>query len=162
MEAEIVSFLWKDGIRFAFENGGPTATMEYAIALADAVGLDRAGICVDTGHAALGDLGPAKAIRMAGYRLITTHIQDNLGERDDHMPPGDGRIDWDDVVAALNEVGYDGCFQLELTDQPPDPTRRPVIREELRRAQKQALSLASRLARSGVPVHRFSVPPYIP
>jgi len=144
-EAELIAGVWKPGVRFAFENMHSRPTLEYAIALADALGEKRAGICVDTGHAALGDLGPGRAIRMAGERLITTHIQDNLGERDDHMPPWDGTIDWEDVIAALREVEYPGCVQLELTDQPADPERRAGIKEELRRGVEAARKIAEAL-----------------
>lgn len=144
-EADLLAGVWRPGVRFALENGGPLATMDYLIALVDLLGPDKAGVCVDTGHAALGDLGPGRAIRMAGARLITTHIQDNHGERDDHMPPWDGTIDWEDVIAALNEVDYRGCVLLELTDQPADAARRPVIREELRRGQRAAVRIAEGL-----------------
>ena len=144
-EAELIAGVWQPGVRIALENMQTLGSMEYLIGVVDALGPERAGVCVDTGHAALGDLGAGRAIRMAGERLITTHIQDNLGERDDHMPPWDGTIDWDDVVAALAEVGYAGCVQLELTDQPSDPARRPVIKEELKRGQVAAKRIADAL-----------------
>jgi sugar phosphate isomerase/epimerase len=82
---------------------------------------------------------------MAGARLITTHLQDNRGQQDDHMPPGDGTIDWDDVAAALTEIRYPGCVLLELTDQPSDAMRRVTIQEELQRGQRAAKALAERL-----------------
>jgi sugar phosphate isomerase/epimerase len=104
------------GIRLALENGWSLAHMEYVLQLCDALPAGTAGICVDTGHANLGDLGPARALRLAGKRLITTHLHDNLGKVDDHLPPGEGRIDWADVFAALREIGYAGTLMLELTD----------------------------------------------
>jgi sugar phosphate isomerase/epimerase len=145
IETELLAGLAAPGVRFALENGVSLPTMEYVIALVDALGPDRAGVCVDTGHAALGDLGPGRALRMARHRLITTHLQDNRGQHDDHMPPGDGCIDWDDVVAALTEIAYPGCVLLELTDQPGDAMRRVTIREELARGAKAARNLAARL-----------------
>jgi len=145
-EAELLGGLTRPGVRLALENMSTLASMEYAVALADALGPDKAGLCVDTGHAGLGDLGPGRAIRMAASRLITTHLQDNLGQRDDHLPPGDGRIDWEDVAAALNEVQYAGCLMLELTDQPNTEERRVAIREELRRGAEAARRIAGRLA----------------
>jgi len=144
-EAALLADIWKPGMRFALENMRSLGTMEYALALAEALSEQRAGICVDTGHAALGDLGPARAIRMAGPRLVTTHIQDNQGERDDHLPPGDGTIAWDEVVEALNEVAYPGVLMLELTDQPADSGRRPGIREELKRGRIFAAGMAAAL-----------------
>jgi len=139
-ETELIAGVWRPGVRFAFENSETLASLEYAIDLCDRLGPDRAGICVDTGHAALGDLGPARALRLAGSRLITTHLQDNHGRADDHLPPGDGTIDWDEVARALAEIRYPGCLMLELTDQ-PSADRRPTIREELARGAAAARRL---------------------
>jgi len=139
-EAELIAEVWRPGVRLAFENGETLGSLEYALDLCDRLGPDRAGICVDTGHAALGDLGPARALRMAGSRLITTHLQDNHGGSDEHLPPGDGTIDWDEVARALAEIRYPGCLMLELTDQ-PSADRRPTIREELARGAEAARRL---------------------
>jgi sugar phosphate isomerase/epimerase len=143
-EAELIASVWRPGVRFALENGAQTPSLEYAVDLCERLGLEIAGICVDTGHAALGDLGPARAIRMAGEWLITTHLQDNHGQSDEHLPPGDGTIDWMDVTRALAEVGYPGCVMLELTDQPSDD-RRPAILDELARGARAARAIADSL-----------------
>jgi len=122
-EADVIAKMCEDaaerGMELTIENGAPLVHMEYLLELVELVSAENLGICVDTGHAARGDLGAARAIRMAGEKLYTTHIHDNLGIRDDHMPPGMGAIDWDDVAAALAEVGYERVLQLELTDRPP-------------------------------------------
>ena len=107
------------GMELAIENGAPLVHMEYLLDLLDIIEAPNLGICVDTGHAARGDLGAPRAIRMAGQKLYTTHVQDNFGDLDDHLPPGMGVIDWDDVADALAEVRYDRVLQLELTDRPP-------------------------------------------
>jgi len=148
-EADLLADLGRPGVRFALENMQTLASMEYAVAVADALGPEIAGLCVDTGHAALGDLGPGRAIRMAGDRLITTHLQDNRGEHDDHMPPGDGALDWDEIAAALCEVGYPGCVLLELTDQPNTDERRTSIKAELARGARAAKALAEKLPAAG-------------
>ena len=36
--------------------------------------------------------------------------------RDDHLVPGRGGIAWEPVISALQEVGFDGMFTLELRD----------------------------------------------
>jgi len=115
------------GLRIAIENGSDVGIMTYLVALVEAVDNPALGVCVDTGHAALGDLGPGRAIRMAGEHLYTLHLQDNWGERDDHLPPGAGKIDWCDVGEALAEVKYDGVLLEELTDAPP--AQRPYLQE---------------------------------
>ena len=105
------------GLELALENGHDLAHMEYVLQLVERLSSPHVGICVDTGHAHLGDLGAARAVRLAGSKLYTTHLQDNIGQVDDHMPPGQGTIDWPQVFAALREVGYHRPLILELTDR---------------------------------------------
>jgi sugar phosphate isomerase/epimerase len=108
----------KLALDIALENGRSLAHMRYILSLRDLIGAGNLGFCVDTGHAALGDLGPVQAIRLASSRLYSTHLQDNLGCADDHLPPGRGKIDWAAVFAALREVDYRRTLMLELTDSP--------------------------------------------
>ena len=129
---EVCDYAAKANITIALENSSTLENMELILGLVEDVAAPNLGICVDTGHANLGDLGSARAIRMAGSLLRTTHLQDNLGERDDHMPPGMGVIDWDDVFQALDEIGYKGTLMLELTDAPP--ASRPYDQEKEIRA----------------------------
>lgn len=116
---EVCQYAYERNLEIALENNRSFEGMEFILGLARAVDAPNIGICVDTGHANLGDLGAARAIRMAGSLLLTTHLQDNLGERDDHMPPGMGVIDWKDVFQALYKIGYSRTLMLELTDAPP-------------------------------------------
>lgn len=140
-EAETIAAAWQPGYRFALECMKTVAQMEYTVALVDRLGPERAGVCVDTGHAHLGDLGAARAVRMAGSRLITTHLQDNHGQSDEHLPPGDGTIPWDEVGQALREIGYTGCLLLELTDQPSPERRLQGVRGEVQRGAEIARRL---------------------
>jgi sugar phosphate isomerase/epimerase len=39
---------------------------------------------------------------------------DNRGTTDDHLPPGEGIIDWERVRSALQRAGYRGVFMLEV------------------------------------------------
>ena len=76
----------------------------------------KLGICMDVGHAfLLGD--PAEAIEAAGGYLITTHLHDNARQRDDHLVPFQGAIDWPGTVMAFEKIGYDGVFMFEVKNQ---------------------------------------------
>lgn len=76
--------------------------------------LDRhVGVCLDTGHAALGN-NWHRLLNAADGRLMHVHASDNHGERDDHLPPGDGSIDWKAIAASLEAAGYAGWIMLEL------------------------------------------------
>ena len=70
---------------------------------------------MDVGHAhMMGDL--VDAIETCSGHLITTHLHDNRGSSDDHLVPGEGAIDWDAALMALQKVGYDGAWMFELAD----------------------------------------------
>ena len=79
---------------------------------------DYFGICVDTGHSnkavRYGNPSAADVIRMCGKEIIALHLNDNDGMQDQHKIPATGNIDWIDVFKALQEVGYDGVYNLEL------------------------------------------------
>jgi sugar phosphate isomerase/epimerase len=84
---------------------------EFAAILSD---LDPAvGVCLDTGHTWLGGHWH-RFVEVAGPRLIHIHIHDNHGYGDDHLPPGDGVVDWSVIRRSLDEAGYDGWAMLEL------------------------------------------------
>lgn len=74
------------------------------------------GWCYDTGHAK--SLGYAPAVLRECIPPLSLHMQDNLGHGDDHLLPGDGLIDWDDVTLVLREIGYAGDAVLEAHHQP--------------------------------------------
>lgn len=76
--------------------------------------LDRARVrlAIDTGHAHITGT-PADATRAAGSFLATTHVHDNNGRQDTHLPPGHGSIDWPAWRAALDAIGYSGPVMLE-------------------------------------------------
>ena len=75
---------------------------------------ERFGICWDTGHANLGGIDQGSAIRAMGGWLRALHINDNLGTRDDHLLPFLGTVDWQSVMQALHDIGYQGDFNYEI------------------------------------------------
>jgi sugar phosphate isomerase/epimerase len=72
------------------------------------------GVCVDTSHCSLGGF-LFEALEAHRGRLVHLQASDNRGHTDDHLPPGDGVIDWTRVHATLERVGYAGVFMLEVT-----------------------------------------------
>jgi sugar phosphate isomerase/epimerase len=92
----------------------------------------HAGICLDFGHAHLmGDV--ADEIEIAAEHLITTHIHDNHGRDDEHLVPYLGTIDWNLALMAMQKIGYDGTYLMELAD-----TGAPAaVLEEARRARQR-------------------------
>ena len=56
----------------------------------------------DIGHAHLAE-GPGggahveKALNRSSDLIVSAHIHDNHGEKDEHLPPYDGSIDWPSI-----------------------------------------------------------------
>ena len=74
--------------------------------------------CMDTGHtnkaARFGNPKPGELIRRLGSDIRILHLNDNDGILDQHKIPYTGTIDWDDVLRALQEIGYCGAYNMEL------------------------------------------------
>ncbi len=105
-----------------------TRTADDLLCIINAVGSEKLGICLDTGHLNLTDKDQRKFILAAGEKLRALHIADNQGNGDDQhmMPFAKGKVDFKKVVEALREINYDGLFNLEI----PGESRIPL---ELRR-----------------------------
>lgn len=114
------------GVTIAVENCADRADLEFLAATLARLDLPSVGFNIDTGHAVLRGMAPEEAIRIMGRRLATTHLQDNFGQRDDHLPPGRGAIAWEPVRDALLEVGYQGMLMVEISDGPPGRDPDPI------------------------------------
>jgi sugar phosphate isomerase/epimerase len=78
------------------------------------------GVCLDYGHAhVMGDLG--EAIETLSGHLVTTHVHDNNGRRDDHLVPFAGSINWDSAMMTTQKIGYDGIMMFEVGAGSADP-----------------------------------------
>ena len=92
----------------------------------------KAGICMDVGHAfMMGDLGDA--IEACSGHLVTTHLHDNRGKTDEHLPPGAGAINWPATLMSLQKIGYDGTWLFEVANT---STPRTVL-EKTEKARRQ-------------------------
>jgi sugar phosphate isomerase/epimerase len=72
-----------------------------------------AGVCLDTGHTALGHHW-RRFVDVAGSRLVHVHASDNHGQYDDHLPPGEGRLEWSAIAQSLRDAAFAGWIMLEL------------------------------------------------
>jgi sugar phosphate isomerase/epimerase len=90
------------------------ATPERILDLVKAVNKENFMVCLDTGHVnVFGCLSLTDEIRRLGSYLKVVHIHDNLGDKDTHLFPKEGSIDWQGAVSALREIGFRGVFSLE-------------------------------------------------
>lgn len=84
----------------------------------DMVDSECLGLCLDTGHAHLGD-GVTEFIDALGGRFVNVHIHDNTGKDDEHLMLGEGTIDWYSAAAAFQRVGFRGPFISECRNADP-------------------------------------------
>ena len=74
--------------------------------------------CVDTGHSnkamRYDNPTPADVIRRLGKEVTCLHLNDNDTLTDQHKMPLSGCIDWENVMNALDEIGYNGIYNMEL------------------------------------------------
>ncbi|MEM2890604.1 MAG: sugar phosphate isomerase/epimerase [Candidatus Hadarchaeum sp.] len=87
-------------------------------------------ITFDVGHAFLNktwqklsspEKRVAEEIKMVGECITNIHFHDNRGERDDHLPPGKGIINFTPIVKALKKIDYHGWVTIELHKTGKDP-----------------------------------------
>ena len=129
--SSVLPFAKANGVRIAAETHGTAskynkmeffgipenllALVERVRAISDSA--DALCICVDTGHTNLavkmGYPAVGDVIRQLGSLVEVLHLHDNDGIKDQHKIPGTGIIDWKDTLAALDEIGYSGYYNLE-------------------------------------------------
>ena len=69
-------------------------------------------VCFDTNHLLSED--PAEFVRKIGDKIATIHVSDYDFVNERHWLPGEGKIDWQAILAALREVNYSGVWMYEI------------------------------------------------
>ena len=79
---------------------------EYLRAFVDETRLTGLRFNFDIGHAHLSDGEEAgriaKAFEPMRELVASVHLHDNHGEKDEHLPPYDGSIDWQNAISVMN------------------------------------------------------------
>jgi len=85
------------------------------------------GTCLDTGHAHLARELDLVIQKLSGH-LKLVHINDNRGDWDAHLPPGEGTIDWPRVIQQLRRNDFHGVLVLELQGGANEPVETVLAR----------------------------------
>lgn len=81
--------------------------------LMERISSDRIGVCLDIGHANYSRAPLTQWFKCLGDRIGYLHLSDNLGQFDDHLPLGQGSIDWEQVNGLWKAQGRDIPITLE-------------------------------------------------
>jgi len=100
-------------------------------------------LCFDVGHAHLWE-GVRPSFDAMRDLVVTTHLHDNSGQRDDHLFPYQGSIDWDAAMAALATAGEELPMVLEVRESSSDTKPLPAAVSAFERLERTAAALANR------------------
>jgi sugar phosphate isomerase/epimerase len=75
------------------------------------------GICWDAGHANISGYKQSEQLEILKGKLDVLHIHDNLGkgQKDAHLTPFEGTVDWEDVAFGMRCSGFEGILDVEVT-----------------------------------------------
>ena len=111
----------KLGVTVCLENmphpNFPLASTESILKLIEDIGSPHLKLCFDTGHANVTGESIGNSVRAAGKNLKIVHVHDNMGDKDSHLPPYEGTVDFGEFVEALYDIGFDGVMNLETSPQ---------------------------------------------
>ncbi len=102
------------GVQVVVENiPNDLSTPESLVQLLRTARFTDVGVCFDVGHAHLAP-GVPQAFETLKEFIRTTHVHDNHGERDEHLWPGQGTIDWKETMALLRTAPHVPALLLEI------------------------------------------------
>lgn len=104
------------GVRLLLENiPNELSTPERLVELIRTMHFDDIGVCFDVGHAhIMSDVEPA--FESVKNYIHSTHIHDNARDRDAHLWPGDGTIDWKRTLELLSDAPNKPPLLLEIEE----------------------------------------------
>jgi len=89
------------GVRILLENiPNELSTPDKLVDFIHAAHFDDVGVCFDLGHAHMAG-SVSEAFEILKSHICSTHVHDNKKDKDSHLWPGEGSIDWKQAVELL-------------------------------------------------------------
>ncbi len=139
----LVLFAKQRGVTIALENtpgefSSPASLRHFV----EDTRLHELRFCFDVGHAHMEE-GVARSFEVLRDRIVTAHVHDNHGEKDEHLLPLEGTVDWPMVLERLADApaapgGVPLIFELKETAVPYPPL------EHVCRAREKLLAARAR------------------
>lgn len=86
---------------------------------------DHLRACIDLNHSNIVESLPHVASNFTDL-IANIHVSDNRGLKEEHLPPGEGVIDFETALCALSRAGYAGPLNLEIHLK-GQPTRSDLV-----------------------------------
>jgi sugar phosphate isomerase/epimerase len=125
------------GVTIALQNtanelGCPSSLVQF---LKD-THLSQLALCFDVGHANI-EGGVGEGLQMMRDRMVVAHLHDNHGEKDEHLLPHEGTVDWDVALAGLGGVAPPLAMVLEPKEVSPGAPSLDQIRESFDKIERK-------------------------
>ena len=121
---ELAEIAAREGAAIAVENLPRTCIGRNSAEILEIVGVNsKLRVCYDTNH--LMSESADDFVKAVGDKIITTHISDYDYTNERHWMPGEGKINWQEILRLLNKVGYAGVWMYEIRFACP----RTIIRD---------------------------------
>ena len=105
------------GVRVLLENiPNELSTPDRLLEMIRAAHFDDVGFCFDVGHANIMGSVP-EAFEIMRTQVWSTHVHDNDKITDAHLWPGQGTIDWKEVMELLRSAPLTPPLMLELGEE---------------------------------------------
>src|SRR5450631_2225699 len=102
------------GVRILLENiPNELSTPDRLVEFIQITHFDDVGVCFDLGHAHIMS-NVAEAFETLKRHIHSTHVHDNAGDRDSHLWPGSGTIDWKAAMELLRSAPNTPPLLLEI------------------------------------------------
>jgi sugar phosphate isomerase/epimerase len=104
------------GVHILIENlPNELSTPDKIVELIQGAHFDDVGVCFDFGHAHLMS-SVREAFEILRKYIRSTHVHDNARDKDSHLWPGQGTIDWKEAMELLRSVPDVPPLMLELAE----------------------------------------------
>lgn len=125
--AKLAPMAKEEGVILCVEDLPRTCLGNSSQEILDLISVDDSlRVCFDTNHL-LGE-SIKDFVKAVGHKIETLHVSDYDGKDERHWLPGEGCIDWPELMDLLDECGYEGAFLYELGFR---PNRKTIDRPRL-------------------------------
>ncbi len=132
----LATFAKARGVTIALQNtpnelGSPSSLVQFL----KETHLHNVVFCFDIGHAHI-EGGATEGFHLMRDHIAYAHVHDNHGEKDEHLLPYEGAIDWDASLAAFAAAPEPPPLVLELKETAPGAPTLDQIRAVFDKLEK--------------------------